>query len=100
MSRTTMTLAASLGLLLAGQAGAAEAKAKATQKEMTFVGEISSVNVPASQPLHRLEHRAGTTSEWTTTSDGGCRFASTARSGAVRGLEEGQMRAPSTSRDG
>lgn len=38
MLRTTMVLVASLGLLLAGQAGAAEAKAKATQKEMTFVG--------------------------------------------------------------
>jgi hypothetical protein len=50
MLRTTTALVASLGLLLAGQAGAAEAKAKkAAQKEMTFVGDIASVNAPANE---------------------------------------------------
>ena len=50
MLRTTMALAASLGLLLAGQVGAADAKAKkTTQKEMTFEGDVVSVDVPAQE---------------------------------------------------
>jgi cell envelope opacity-associated protein A len=48
MSRTKMALIASLGLWLAAPAGPVEAKAKkATPKEMTFEGDITSVNVPA-----------------------------------------------------
>ena len=50
MLKTTMALVASLGLLLAGQAGAAQAKAKRTaQKEMTFEGDVVSVDVPAKE---------------------------------------------------
>ena len=49
MLRTTMALVASLGLLLAGQAGAGEAKAKKAQKEMTFEGDITAVDVPTNE---------------------------------------------------
>jgi len=49
MLKTTIALVASLGLLLAGPAGAAEAKAKAKQKEMTFEGDVVSVDVPAQE---------------------------------------------------
>jgi hypothetical protein len=50
MLRTTMAVCASLGLLLAGPAGAAEAAAKkAARTEMTFEGQITSVDVPARQ---------------------------------------------------
>ena len=50
MLKTTMALVASLGLLLAGQAGATEAKTKkGTQKEMTFAGDVASVNAKARQ---------------------------------------------------
>jgi hypothetical protein len=65
MLRTTMALVASLGLLLAAQAGAAEGKAKkATQKEMTFEGDITSVNVPAKEFSVKSTEK-GTASEMT-----------------------------------
>jgi len=66
MLRTTMALVASLGLLLAGPAGAAEGKvkAKAKQKELTFQGDVVSVDVPAQEfTVKGLEN--GTTSEMT-----------------------------------
>ena len=64
MLRTTMVLVASLGLLLAGQAGAEGKAKKATQKEMTFEGEITSVNVPA-QEFSVKSTEKGTPSEMT-----------------------------------
>jgi hypothetical protein len=47
MSRTAMALFASLGLLLAGGAGAAETAKNGSEKEMSFEGDIVSVDVPA-----------------------------------------------------
>ena len=48
MLRITIAFVALLALVLAGPAGAADAKAKkATQKDMTFEGDVVAVDVPA-----------------------------------------------------
>src|SRR5438093_11263335 len=50
MLRTTLALVASLGLMLAGPAGAyAKGMKKGTAKERTFKGEIVSVNTTANE---------------------------------------------------
>ena len=49
MSRTTLALAASLALMLAGPAGAHAGDAKKGKQEKTFKGEIVSVNTAANE---------------------------------------------------
>ena len=49
MSKTTLALVASLGLMLAGPAGAYAGDAKKGTQEKTFKGEIVSVNTPANE---------------------------------------------------